>query len=442
MVVVGAAAASVGELAAGLLLYSSEGFLRALTLVLATELGALGLGLWVAPAAEDPVDGVRRRWLFILVAFTGAAAFSGAWALLEGFSAAPFSQGLGLAVLAGLPLYGVGALLAVLGQGGGDGERPTGRWLGRPPARIGASAILGASAGVLLTGVVLVPRFQAPSVLLLWLVGLSGAALLHGWILDGRTVVRSLERVPSPYGPVEVELWQRGAGRMEVRVVTENGRLRGGEDGRGHPVRAWEAATVILARSRWGDEPSTPGRFLLLGGGTGTLARLLGAMGPETRTVVVERNPEVSRAARRHLPTEDASEVERIHADPLDAVGGIAGPFDLVVLDGSGVSPGDPVPVPSVRVLRRLRAQLAPGGALVMAPLPSWGVESAGPVEAALSRVAEIFTGVISYRSSGDGTGGVADEDAGLLLLPRDGGEVWPDRLGGLEAHGPGEEAA
>lgn len=437
--VVGAAAASAGELAAGLLLYSSEGFLRALTLVLATELGALGLGLWVAPAVVDPVESVRRRWLFVLVAFTAAAAFSGAWALLEGFAAAPLSQGLGLAVLAGLPLYGVGALLAVLaGEERHHGRPASGRFLRASPAMPpGAPAVLGAAGGVFLTGVILVPRLQAPSVLLLWLVALSGAALLHGWILDGRTVVRSLETLPSSYGPVEVELWQRGSDRAEVRVVTENGRVRGGEDGGGRPVLAWEKGAAILAQGRaTGRDSGDPGGFLLLGGGTGTLARLLGGIAPGARLVLVERNPEVTRAARRHLSEEGDPEMDRIHDDPLERLGGIAGPFDAVFLDGAGVMPGDPVPLVSVETLRALRTRLAAGGALVVAPLPADEGGGFRPVEALLARAREVFPEAIHYRGARGGGLGVAGEDGGLLLLPRDGGGEWPDRLGALEAAG------
>lgn len=441
VVVVGAAAASTAELAAGLLLYSSEGFLRALTLVLATELGALGLGLRIAPAVRDPVESVRRRWLFILVAFTGAAAFSGAWSLLEGFSGAPFSQGLGLAVLAGLPLYGVGALMAVLHR-----EAPPGRPAGAKKggrgrgAGVGSAAILGAAAGILLTGIVLVPRLQPPSVFLLWLVLLSGAALLHGWILDGGTVVRSLETVSSSYGPVEVELWQRGSEGAEYRIVTENGRVRGGEDGGGRPVLAWEEGAAILARGRPSAEPRSPGRFLLLGGGTGTLARLLRGTEPEGRIVAVERNPEVSRAARRHLSEDGAPGTELVHGDPLEMAGSVPGPFDLVFVDGAGVAPGDPVPLLSADVLQALRARLAPGGALVMAPLPAAVHGEAAPVEAVVERTAGVFDDAILYRGEGGGGAGVAGEDAGLLLLPRDAGGEWPDRLGILKAGRPRPE--
>ncbi|MCJ7627054.1 MAG: hypothetical protein MUO50_01580, partial [Longimicrobiales bacterium] len=65
----GLVAAVALETSAGLLLYSDEGFLPALTLILAIEVGALGLGLWSGPmpVGGGVVELVRRRWLFCLV---------------------------------------------------------------------------------------------------------------------------------------------------------------------------------------------------------------------------------------------------------------------------------------------------------------------------------------------------------------------------------------
>lgn len=172
--------ATCGELAGGLLLYSGEGLLRALTLLLAVELGALALGLWVggAETPTDPLERVRRRWLFCLVAFTAAAGFAAAWQMVDGTADSFASRGLGLALLGGLPLYAAGAVLGALRQLRGRSDVAS-------TSRIGAVAALGAAAGVLTTGLALIAWLRPVSILLLCVVLVSVAALLHGWILEG-----------------------------------------------------------------------------------------------------------------------------------------------------------------------------------------------------------------------------------------------------------------
>lgn len=163
---VGVAVALASELAAGLLLYASDGFLQALTLVLGVGLAALGLGL-AAPAPERPRGGaLRRRWLFALVAYAAAAVVSAAWSLGDGLAGSAMSRGVALALLEALPLYAAGGLLAGLDAG--------------PGGRVGAAAVLGAALGVVLQGTVLLVRLQPTSVYLLGVVLLSTAALVHG----------------------------------------------------------------------------------------------------------------------------------------------------------------------------------------------------------------------------------------------------------------------
>lgn len=178
--VLGFVGAAAGEIAGGLLLYSTDGLLRAATVLLATMLGALALGLRVAggSAGRGEADRrrmVRRRWLFGVAAFAAAAGFAGVWEWAGG-AASPLSQGLGLAFLGGLPLYAVGSLLGameVAGTGAGSAVG-TAAW-----------AAAGAGAGVAVTGLALIPRLQAVSVLLLCVILTSGAALLHGHLEDG-----------------------------------------------------------------------------------------------------------------------------------------------------------------------------------------------------------------------------------------------------------------
>ncbi len=174
--VVGAAAATVASIAVALLLYGGEGMLRSLTLIVATELAAFGTGLSAPPTVEWPgvVDSLRRRWVLMLVSFVAATVFTLGWTLSDGFDASPSSQAVGLALLAGLPLYASGNLLAAVAA----------VRVGDALPRIGAFAAFGAAAGVLMTGLSGLARVGAPSLLLLLLVVLSGSALVQGWILE------------------------------------------------------------------------------------------------------------------------------------------------------------------------------------------------------------------------------------------------------------------
>lgn len=171
--VIGLAAATVGEVAVGLLLYSGEGLRRALVIILATEVGALGLGLLAAPDLSHPnlVDALRRRWIVCLTVFMVAAGFVTLWTLRPGTDATAVSQALGLTLLGGLPLYAAGNLFGTMASlrelRGGVGPR------------IGASGAFGAAIGIMAAGYV-VPRLSAPSVLLFLMVLLSGGALLQG----------------------------------------------------------------------------------------------------------------------------------------------------------------------------------------------------------------------------------------------------------------------
>jgi hypothetical protein len=174
--VAGLAAGATATVAVALLLYSGEGLLRSLTLIVATELGAFGLGLGTsAPPTDwdDAVESLIKRWRFVLVTFLAAAAFALSWALFEGFGASPMTQALGLALLGGLPLYACGHLLrgisVVRMMTGLTGD--------------GAYASLGAAVGVLVTGIGALSGIGVPSFVLFLLVMLSGAALLQGWVL-------------------------------------------------------------------------------------------------------------------------------------------------------------------------------------------------------------------------------------------------------------------
>ena len=177
--VVGGAAAVSGHLAVGMLLFEDDGMFRALTVILAVELGALALGLGSRiPRGADVVRSLQLRWVFLLVSFVAAAGFALAWTLFRGFGGVAVTQGLGLALLGGLPFYASGMLLVALVRIAEDTY---------PGGALGGAAALGASTGVLFTGSVGISRVGAPALLLLLLMILSATSLVQAWVLPGPT---------------------------------------------------------------------------------------------------------------------------------------------------------------------------------------------------------------------------------------------------------------
>lgn len=194
---VGAAAAIAAEVAIGILLYASPGFMRSLTTVLAVEGVSLALGLHTVPTpTRHLVERMRLRWLLCLGAFTAAAMFGTFWSLIESLGEGRIGQGLGLALLAGLPLFACGSLLG--GMGVVAEADPSGR-LPRP----GANAALGAALGFVGTGILL-PRAPIPASLLVGcLVLLSAGGMVYGTMVGGitdapRPIVVVSESPPPP----------------------------------------------------------------------------------------------------------------------------------------------------------------------------------------------------------------------------------------------------
>ena len=183
----GAAASVVVETGLGLLLYVSPGLLPALTVLLAVSLGSLSLGvLSVLPFpplrkpsgganAQGPALGLasgpgqgstRWRWFVAAGGLLVAAVVSVGWTFGVTHQAGPLLRGLHLAGLLALPLYGLG-LCAALTLGGGEVHRAV------------AAGLAGGVIGVVVLGVLLVPRAEPVSVYLFCLLCVSAAALLH-----------------------------------------------------------------------------------------------------------------------------------------------------------------------------------------------------------------------------------------------------------------------
>jgi hypothetical protein len=443
---VGVAGAAAGEVSVGFLLFADEGLLQALTLILTVEMGALGLGLWsgAATMGESQVEHIRRRWLFCVVVFAFGAAVAGGLGVARDLSSTGVGQGLGLGFLGGLPLFAVGALLGSMSHATGNTDAPN-------PA-VGPAAVLGAAFGFLLAGTFFIPNSAPYFIFLASLILLSGGALLHGWILDGWPLVEELEAGSSPHGEIRVERRILGSRSLELTTLMEGDRLRGAEGPDGTPGRPWEKAVEALA----GHPGWAPRSFLLLGGGSGTLAHLLSRRIPDARVQVVEGNPEVARMARKYFAgweeMEKDGRVEVEIADPSQVLDRAEPSFDLIVVDSAVLPTMGSAPFLTDRDWRGLIRALSPPGAVVMGGIAAGREGEISPVEEVMARGATLFERASLYRAVGtpapDALLRGAGTDGALLLLSQAGSPPWPDVLPGFQLDGsepdvhPGEELA
>lgn len=358
----GAALAVVAEVAVGLLLYGGPGFIPALSVVLAVILFSLGAGLRVGARARrnDPVEEARRRWLLVLVAVSVGALFSGLWEVFQGFGARALTQGAGLALLAGLPMYGGGVILGTL-QGSVGGTKAGG---------VGPPALVGAGVGVLGAGHLLFPALAPTAILLLCLMGLSAAALLHGRVLDRRVSVEPVSVHAKDGRGARVEHWIRGRPPRLWTAVLTGDRVRILVAEEGGPVLP-EEALVQDGIPLWAPDARS---ILVLGGGCGGAARRLAEPGGHREVLLVDANGGLLEAVVRDLPGLAPDALGTLEGSVSEALFRSAGslppgPFDLVILEwGAGAVPGGPDHFPSVG-LERLEEALGEGGVLVAFPL-------------------------------------------------------------------------
>ena len=418
---VGVSIAAAAEMSASLLLYSAEGFLPALTLILTVETGALALGLWSGTfhLGDGAVEQVRRRWLFSLVTFALAAVFSTGMTFIEELLTGGIGQGLGLAFLGSLPLFALGSLLGAMARPGGE--------IGVPTASIGIPSVVGVAVGFLLTGGFLLPNMAPYTVYLACLTSLSGGALFQGWVLDGRPQRNVLERRWSTRGEVRVEERLDSPGGLIYRVLLEEGRVRGSEGQDGSPGREWEAAVLAALKG----EAQDPGNVLFLGGGSGTFARLLSKGFPETSLVIVEGSEEVIQLARTHLHAFLGWSSIQLHVgDPWSTVAGLEGRFPLILMD-SGLLPTfgllPSIPTSAWTDLARLTG---PGGTVVLGGLGFQGPPPRIPMDAFKHRAGEVFERVIYYQG----------EEEGFLTMSGPDAPLWPPSLPGFSVFSQKED--
>lgn len=361
-VLVGASVAIAAEVAIAVLLYGGTGFVRSLTTILAVQGIAFGVGLWSAPVADqDLIDRLRRRWVFCLVAFLGAAVFGAVWTLVPSLGEGRVGQGLGLAILAGLPLCAAGAVLG--GISVVATTDPGGRLSGPGPA-----SVFGGALGFVLTGFLL-PRAPMPASLLVGcLVLLSLGGMIYGGVLAYRTDVRVLARRPVWGGEVVVEDRRVSVDGVAVRELREGPHVRWRralDAGRELPwdVAAWRSLMPDFER---------PFRVLMMGGGASPAAHAILREHPLSSVHVLERSAAVVELGREYFDTdlrlgeEDRLRVEVGNFD--DLVAGLEAPYDLVLVDTDALRPLGGVMGLSMATLDRLRTVTRPAGEVRFGP--------------------------------------------------------------------------
>ena len=360
---VGVCAATAAEVAVGLLLYSGPGLVRSLTTVLGVEAGALGAGLWTAPGLRpDILDSLRRRWLLGLVSFLAATLFSAFWSFTRIAGGSALGQGLGLAFMAGLPLYACGGVLG--GMASANVGQPSGR--GTP---IGAPAFLGAAVGFGSTGVFLPQVFAPASLLLVCLVLLSAGGLVYGSVVDAHLRVQVGARRATPSGEVRVEDRHLTAADGGGRFLLEGEHVRrwiplGEEKG----SVAWDLAAFRALVPQGSDA----WQVLLVGGGASSLpADGLGER-PSVVADVIERQRDILALAEEHLGTAVHGETEaRTHfhvGNTEDLVEALRGPYHVILVDSAAYGPVGGMAAMSRRLWDLLWSKLDPGGALAVGP--------------------------------------------------------------------------
>jgi len=431
----GLVAAVALETSAGLLLYADEGLLPALTLILTIEMGAFGLGLWSGPlpGGGGVVEQIRRRWLFCLIAFALAAALSAGLSFMGGLPRSGVGQGMGLGFLGGLPLFSMGSLLGAMSRPDEFGRHSL--------PLVGAPAALGAAVGFLLAGGVLLPNVAPYTLYLICLVILSGGALIQGWALDGSPLVEVLEIVPGPTGELRVEGRAVGNPRRELKVLLEGGRLRGGEDPEGKPGRDWEAAVL----DGLGREERCPQSVLYLGGGSGTLARLLSQRFPQIRIHVVERSRELVTLARSRFAKWDGWESVGLQiGEPLATSLGPQSSFSTIVVDCGALPTLGGTPFLTESDWRFLVDTLEAGGVLLMGGLRVQEGDAALPPWEVIRNGRQWFEEVFLYTAEPVPPGAQLLQEVGdgaeiLLLFSTAGAVAWPLSLSGFQSQ-PAEE--
>jgi NAD(P)-dependent dehydrogenase (short-subunit alcohol dehydrogenase family) len=154
-----AAGATIGAaIAAGtaLLLYTGQGFLRAVGLLISSSIMAVAAGVWAGAPDDESLlpPQTRGRWLAVVLSLLAAGVFSSAWSTRAALRELAFGGALAVLLLLALPAYTVGALLSGIQarEQHGSGRDDIGG--------LAATALAGAAFGVLLATTILIQNLE------------------------------------------------------------------------------------------------------------------------------------------------------------------------------------------------------------------------------------------------------------------------------------------
>jgi NAD(P)-dependent dehydrogenase (short-subunit alcohol dehydrogenase family) len=167
-------------------LYSGQGFLRAVGLLVAVTAGAVAAGVWAGvPLPVGDARAANRPWRWMVLSFMVAGIFAAAWDRVPALRALPAGNAVATLVALAAPVYTAGALLAALAGRLGTGAV--------------AVAVAAAGIGALGTTTLLVPRVDAAAVYFLAGAWVAIASLLpqrgrsiqesKSMRLDGKVVI-------------------------------------------------------------------------------------------------------------------------------------------------------------------------------------------------------------------------------------------------------------
>ncbi|HEX2093200.1 MAG TPA: fused MFS/spermidine synthase, partial [Longimicrobiaceae bacterium] len=429
---VGVALGTTGLAGGGVALFEARGLMSAAAGLVATFAVALAAGLWAGvPTADEERISLHGRWLSAGL----SVGVAGVFATVLGILNRAGGHGEALRILAllfliALPVYAIGFLLpALVGWAEGlenpeDGDAAARRALGT----ITLGVLLGVVVGVLLAGLLLIPRVEAGPLLL------GTAALLTSPVLFPRVAPAGPEQrvvyeAETPFSTLRVVETVYAGERQPDRTLYLDDEIESGELVRsGAPTFAY-----VAAAERWLAEVASRGdAYLFLGGGAYTLPRRVTERDPAARITVVELDPEVTHAAYRCFGVRPEHGIVSLHGDARAVVEGWSegGRFDRIyvdVYDGREALPHSLVTAEAFSLLGRL---LRPGGTLALNVIGVAAGAGSRRLWSTVRTACEVFPSVELYMHLGRD---YPERQNFLLAASPESGHRFPERAGTFE---------
>ena len=344
------------------MLYESAGLLGAATGLVVTGVIALGAGIWAGAPAGGAAETVSpSRWLGAALSVGIAGAFAVWLGEVETVRSNPVVRIAALLLLVGLPVYRLGLLLPALliwsEREADEDDEPSSTL-----APLIGGVLNGVVLGATLAGLILMPRIS-PGTLLFGTAVLLAIPMLFPEPKRTVSYEKLVYEGESPFGTIRVADTMYPGQRQPERVLYLSEEIESGELVRsGAPTFPY-----IAAAERWLAQVSAAGdAYLFLGGGAYTLPRRVAERDPSARIAVVERDPEVTRVARRFFGLRPEHGITPLHGDARAIAEGLPpGEWNQIfvdVYDGREEIPYSLVTREGFEVLRRL---LRPDGTLL-----------------------------------------------------------------------------